>query len=162
MPDIDPALWVLVHGGPSAAYTWPFRAQWAWLAAILSALAESEYWRREDVEGEPPFTRVVRDMLERPWPPDPGQLAHIVYYLDETGLGPEDRLDLEALVEAVIKDMPDGPLRIEDYDSDGMDLLQIFWGNLVKHLAWFAVDNLVHEELPQMLIKYGALESSDA
>jgi len=163
MPDIDPALWILVHGGPSAVYTWPFRAQWAWLAAILSELADKEYWRREDVRGEPWITTAIRDVLDGAWPPSVDGLEEI-----DTALGADDvkistdlQLALEKVLGLTMNAIPDGPLEVE-VDADGDNDLSWLWELFLREVGERDAADLEHDRLPFMLNKYAALESSDA
>jgi len=93
MPDIDPELWILVHGGiePESMLEWPLRAQWAWGAAILDMVAEranSIGWptrwtgqvARQRLEG---WRKEVERALTAEWPPDLVALKRAVKLLSE-------------------------------------------------------------------------------
>jgi len=71
MPEIDPELWVLVHGGPDpdAVAEWPFRAQWAWFMALVDWVAyyaDEEGWA---IHSENNWDRVAK-LQEQGWPPN--------------------------------------------------------------------------------------------
>jgi len=191
MPDIDPELWILVHGGiePEAMLEWPLRAQWAWGAAILDMVAEranSIGWptrwtgqvARQRLEG---WRKEVERALTAEWPPDLVALKRAVKLLSEflwDEIGSEDmsKLFLRVLRNDFVRAITgQQPIRLTDENSNDTKApwwsVSILWDTMFdlppgSVRLWggdvMGALGTFRDRLARMLVRFHALEVDDA